>query len=90
LWDLLPEQVTHSIRAGLIDFKKKMYGFENGILLGLESKTSSTIQVIREKTGETTGFPNLYIVGEGSGYAGGIISSAADGLKAALAFIRKQ
>jgi uncharacterized FAD-dependent dehydrogenase len=90
LWDLLPAEVTQSIRAGLIDFKKKMYGFENGILLGLESKTSSTIQVIREKTGETTGFENLYIVGEGSGYAGGIISSAADGLKAALAFIQKQ
>jgi uncharacterized FAD-dependent dehydrogenase len=89
LWELLPNQVSQSIRTGLIDFKKKMHGFENGILLGLESKTSSSIQVIREKTGETTGFENLYIVGEGSGYAGGIISSAADGLKAALAYIKK-
>jgi len=89
LWDLLPAQVSQSIRSGLIDFKKKMHGFENGILLGLESKTSSSIQVIREKTGETSGFENLYIVGEGSGYAGGIISSAADGLKIALAYIKK-
>lgn len=89
LWEYLPTEVTKSMRAGLIDFKNKMHGFDNGILLGLESKTSSSIQVIREKTWETTGFGNLYIVGEGSGYAGGIISSAADGLKAALSFIHK-
>jgi len=89
LWDLLPASVTQAIRAGLIDFKQKIRGFESGILLGLESKTSSSIQVVREKTGETTGFNNLFIVGEGSGYAGGIISSAADGLKIALEYIKK-
>jgi len=52
--------------------------------MGLESKTSSPIQVLREKTGRCNGFENLYIVGEGSGYSGGIISSGADGIKAAM------
>ena len=64
-----------------------MRGFETGNLLGFESKTSSPIQVIREKSGLVEGFENLYMIGEGSGYAGGIISSAADGIKAAMSYI---
>jgi uncharacterized protein len=63
-----------------------MRGFETGNLLGLESKTSSPVQVLRQPNGKCEGFENLFIVGEGSGYAGGIISSAADGIKAAVGF----
>ena len=87
LWELLPNVVVNSIQAGLQDFIRKMRGFETGILLGFESKTSSPVQVIRDKSGLVEGFDNLYMVGEGSGYAGGIISSAADGIKAAMHFI---
>jgi uncharacterized protein len=53
-------------------------------LLGLESKTSAPVQVIRDETGKCEGFDNLYIAGEGSGYAGGIISSGADGIRVAV------
>ncbi len=84
LWELLPKSVVYSMQAGLADFIKKMRGFETGNLIGLESKTSSPVQVIREKNGLCAGFENLYVIGEGSGYAGGIISSAADGVKAAM------
>jgi len=87
LWEVLPAAVVNSMQAGLQDFIRKMRGFETGILLGLESKTSSPVQVIRERDGLVEGFDNLYIVGEGSGYAGGIISSAADGIKAATHLI---
>ncbi len=87
LWKFLPPAVVTSMQAGLLDFIRKMRGFETGILLGLESKTSSPVQVIREKSGLVEGFDNLYMVGEGSGYAGGIISSAADGIKAAMHLI---
>ena len=73
---------------GFLDFAKKLKGFESGHLLGLESKTSSSVQVLREDNGKCTGFDNLYIVGEGSGYAGGIISSAADGIKSAMKYIQ--
>jgi hypothetical protein len=89
LWEVLPAAVVNSMQAGLQDFIRKMRGFETGILLGLESKTSSPLQVIRERDGLVEGFDNLYIVGEGSGYAGGIISSAADGIKAAMHLILK-
>jgi uncharacterized FAD-dependent dehydrogenase len=87
LWELLPAQIVKSMQAGLTDFIRKMKGFETGNLIGLESKTSSPVQVVRESNGRTEGFENLYIIGEGSGYAGGIISSGADGIRAAMGFI---
>ena len=52
-------------------------------MLGLESKTSSPVQAKRRSDGRSETVENLYIAGEGSGYAGGIVSSAADGIKTA-------
>jgi len=90
LWEMLPESISNSIRKGLQEFTRKIKGFETGTIMGLESKTSSPIQVIREENMSCTGFSNLFIVGEGSGYAGGIISSGADGIKAAINIINSQ
>ena len=90
LWDLLPSEVSGSIREGLKDFSRKVKGFETGSIMGLESKTSSPIQVLREKNRLCAGIENLYIVGEGSGFAGGIISSGADGIKAAMNIIERK
>lgn len=87
LWDLLPVDVSNSIREGLKDFSRKIRGFETGSIMGLESKTSSPIQALREKDCRCIGFENLYLVGEGSGCSGGIISSGADGIKAAMNII---
>ena len=84
LWELLPAEISHSIREGLKAFSRKIKGFETGLILGLESKTSSPVQVIRDENRLCTGFENLFMVGEGSGHSGGIISSATDGIKAAL------
>lgn len=84
LWEMMPETVISSISEGLIDFSNKLKGYGEGILLGLESKTSSPIQVVRDETGKCEGFDNLYLTGEGSGYAGGIISSGADGIRVAV------
>ena len=90
LWNLLPREISKSIRKGLQNFSKKINHFKDGIIMGLESKTSSPIQVVREKNGLCEGFDNLFMVGEGSGYAGGIISSAADGIKAAMAIVEER
>ena len=84
LWELLPPRVSSALREGLKDFSRKIKGFETGTIMGLESKTSSPIQVLRDTNGLCRGFENLYVVGEGSGWAGGIISSGADGIKAAM------
>lgn len=85
LSEMVPEIVSQAIAEGLKDFSRKIRGFEQGILMGLESKTSSPLQVVREPNGRCTGFDNLYCIGEGSGFAGGIVSSAADGIKCAMA-----
>ncbi|MBN2231418.1 MAG: FAD-dependent monooxygenase [Deltaproteobacteria bacterium] len=84
LWELLPAAVSTALRTGLREFCRLIKGFETGLIMGLESKTSAPIQVLREEDGRCRGFANLYLAGEGSGYAGGIISSAAGGIRAAL------
>ena len=87
LWELLPDTVGQALAAGMKDFSGKLKGFETGMVMGLESKTSSPIQVVRGLDGRCEGFENLYLAGEGAGFSGGIVSSAADGLKAALRVI---
>lgn len=89
LWELLPGQISHSIARGLSLFAGKLKGFETGIILGLESKTSSPLQALRQPDRLCQGFANLYLAGEGSGWSGGIISSGVDGIKTALAIIDK-
>ena len=87
LYNMLPPVVTKALREGLQDFSHKIKGYDSGILLGLESKTSAPIQALREENGICPGFSNLFIAGEGSGYAGGIMSSAADGIKTAMQIV---
>lgn len=89
LYNMVPKMVSKAIAEGMGDFSRKLKGFENGMFMGLESKTSSPIQVVREKNGRCEGFENLYFIGEGSGFAGGIISSAADGVKCAISLSSK-
>lgn len=82
--DLLPANIVNSQKEALRKFSKQMIGFDQGILMGLESRTSSPIQACRSREGLCDGFNNLYFVGEGSGFSGGIVSSGADGIKAAI------
>lgn len=88
LWEFLPPQISKALRNGLKDFCSRLNGFETGNIMGLESKTSSPIQIVRDEHRRAEGIDNLFVVGEGSGYTGGIISSAADGIKAALSIIQ--
>jgi uncharacterized FAD-dependent dehydrogenase len=87
--ELLPKRIIESLQQGLFKFTRKLKSYDQGVLIGLESKTSSPVQALRDKKNYTCGYQNLYIAGEGSGWAGGIISSAADGIKAALALLKR-
>ncbi|MCF8365771.1 MAG: NAD(P)/FAD-dependent oxidoreductase [Bacteroidales bacterium] len=82
--EMLPPDIISALKEGLQNFAKKIHGFETGLMLGLESKTSSPVQVVRDEQRRCEGFENIFIVGEGSGYAGGITSSAVDGVKVAM------
>ena len=87
--EIFPQNITESIKFGLIKFNKRIPGFiENGLLLAPETRTSSPIRLLREReTFQANGMNNLFPIGEGSGYAGGIMSSAADGFKCGSLFL---
>jgi len=81
LWNMLPAPLIQSLQEGLNEFTNKLRGYDQGMLLGLESKSSAPLQVLRNERGNVEGMENFFLAGEGSGWAGGIISSAADGLR---------
>jgi hypothetical protein len=62
-----------------------MHGFvtEEALLLGVETRTSSPCRLLRGNDLQSPGLPGVYPTGEGAGYAGGIVSSAVDGLRVA-------
>ena len=83
--EIYPQIINDSIKIALREFDKKIPGFADGdvILTGIETRTSCPIRIDRENY-STLKFKNLRPIGEGSGYSGGIISSALDGLKCAI------
>lgn len=82
----LPEQISEPLRQGFSDFDKKHQGFltNDAVVVGVESRSSSPLRLPRDKeTMQHVDVAGLYPVGEGAGYAGGITSSALDGIRAA-------
>ena len=89
--EYLPDYVTDSLKQAISDFDDWMGGFyyPDAALTGPETRTTSPIRVMRTEGFEAVGIPGLYPTGEGAGYAGGIVSSARDGLMVAEAIIKK-
>lgn len=87
--NFLPQPVIIALREGLIDFSRKIRGFDQGIMMGLESKTSAPVRALRDENGNCAGFSNIYVAGEGSGYSGGIVSSAVDGIRIGMKIISR-
>ncbi|MBQ5649170.1 MAG: FAD-dependent oxidoreductase [Clostridia bacterium] len=84
--ELFPKFITDSLRGGLRAFGGILNGFDTGdaVLTGAETRTSAPMRILRSaETLTAPGIANLYPCGEGAGYAGGITSAAADGLKVA-------
>jgi uncharacterized FAD-dependent dehydrogenase len=87
----LPEQIAERLREGFKIFDRKMPGFltSEALITGVESRSSSPVRIPRDvATMQHPQLQNLYPCGEGSGYAGGITSSAIDGENAADAVAR--
>lgn len=82
--NLLPEYITSDLKEGIAYFATKIKGFANPktILLGVESRTSSPVRILRDQSLQSS-IQGIYPCGEGAGYAGGITSAAMDGLKVA-------
>ena len=82
--DLFSSDIVFSLKEALPAFGKKIHGFdrEDAILLGVESRTSSPIQIVRDEDGMSN-ISGIYPCGEGAGYAGGITTAAMDGIRVA-------
>jgi uncharacterized FAD-dependent dehydrogenase len=85
LREVLPDFVYSGLRRALPHFNRKMKGFmtSEAVLVGVETRTSAPLRITRNDSGESVSHPGLYPTGEGAGYAGGIMSAALDGLRAA-------
>lgn len=91
LHELLPSHLTRALREALLAFNDQLPGFitEHGLLHAIETRTSSPVRIDRDKdTYECVSLPGLFPVGEGAGYAGGIVSAAVDGMHAGLAIAK--
>lgn len=88
----LPEHISERLKEGFKNIDKNMHGFisDSAILIAPETRTSTPVRIVRDKESfECTGLKNLYPCGEGSGYSGGIVSSAMDGQNACKKIIQK-
>lgn len=87
----LPPVVTEALRTAIPDMDGKLNGFSayEGVLTGVESRTSSPVRIVREETLQAPNAEGVYPCGEGCGYAGGIASAAADGLRVAVAIVSR-
>ena len=85
LRELLPKDIGDTLAEALVYFDAKIKGFgSSGVLTGVETRTSCPVRIVRDENFQSR-LANLYPVGEGAGYAGGIVSSAVDGLRVAEA-----
>lgn len=90
--EIFPKFVVDALQEAIPQMGKKLRGFDmpEAILTAVESRTSSPVRILRNpSTFESVSLKGLYPTGEGAGYAGGIVSAAVDGMKAAEKILEK-
>ena len=85
LREVLPAVAVDALKSALPDLNARLRGFsaDDAVMTGVESRFSSPVRILRDENCESVSVGGLYPCGEGSGYSGGITSSAADGLRVA-------
>ncbi|MFH1882950.1 MAG: FAD-dependent protein [Planctomycetota bacterium] len=91
LAECLPGFVAETLRLAISQMNKKLNGFamNDAVMTAVESRSSSPLRIVRDETFQSPAIKGLYPAGEGAGYAGGIISTAIDGIKIAEAINSK-
>ncbi|MBE6712485.1 MAG: hypothetical protein E7580_03065 [Ruminococcaceae bacterium] len=87
---ILPSELCDALKEGIVKMGKLLQGFDDGdaLLTGVESRATCPVRIARGENFQST-IKGLYPIGEGAGYAGGIMSSAMDGMKAVEAYFKK-
>lgn len=80
---LLPDFIVNALRGAMHDYNKTMRGYlsPEAIVVGLESKTSAPVSMVRDRNLQSVSHPGIFPAGEGAGFAGGIVSAALDGVR---------
>ena len=88
LSELFPAYVTETLRLAIEEMNKRLHGFAHpdAVLTAIETRSSSPIRIVRGEDLQSN-VQGVYPCGEGAGYAGGIVSSAVDGLRVAEAIL---
>jgi uncharacterized FAD-dependent dehydrogenase len=88
---ILPRYVVDTLRNGIRSFERKMCGFltSEATLVGVETRTSAPLRIVRSADCQSLTLKGLYPAGEGAGYAGGIMSAALDGIRVADAIVAR-
>ena len=88
---VLPTGVAEALKGAIVDMDRRLRGFASpdAVLTGAETRTSSPIRMERDESLQSVSVKGLYPCGEGAGYAGGITSSAADGIRVADAIFNE-
>ncbi len=88
--EILPDFVASTLKDALKEFDRKMNGFasDDALLTGVETRSSAPVRILRGENFESN-IKGVYPAGEGAGYAGGIMSSAVDGIKCAENICKK-
>ena len=89
--EYLPDFITESLRLAMSDYDAYLRGFyyPEALITGAETRSTSPIRVLRDEGFNSIGAKGLYPIGEGAGYAGGIVSSGVDGVRCAEAIINE-
>ncbi|MDO4484293.1 MAG: hypothetical protein Q4C54_07650 [Clostridia bacterium] len=90
LHECLPEFITQDLAIGIRQMDRQLHGFASpdAVLTGVETRSSSPVRIPRDES-LMASLTGLYPVGEGAGYAGGIVSAAVDGIRAAHAAMER-
>jgi hypothetical protein len=88
---ILPPSIVKILQDGLPMLNRKLPGYlmEEGVLVGVETTTSTPVRMTRQEDRQSPGVSGLYPTGEGAGYSGGIVSSAIEGVLSAHAAIER-
>jgi len=91
LRELFPAELADALAAGLVQFGKKIAGYDSAdaVLTAPETRTSAPYRISRGELLTAQGHDNLYPCGEGAGWAGGITSAAVDGIRVALKIMER-
>ncbi len=85
--ELFDEEISNALKEAILHFDKLMPGFKEGLLIAVESRSSSFVRIPRNEHYQSIAIKGLYPAGEGVGYGGGIMSCALDGLRCAQAIL---